>query len=344
MANDTTMILSARGAFYQVSLADASTSSRSVYAVEHLTINPPMTQGQSPILITGVRTQESDIVSRVPCLNNYKVYYSFGQNFGNITVTGEVLLGPTGDVDTMGVAFLRNFFTLFRVSNYEQTIAVNDIDRAYNMFLEGMQIMELDKEFNILPFALFGTMVDPSRTTPPKVNPGTVVLSDVNLDDASLAAALSVVSPEIPTATAPTDTIADQQAAFAAAAANTTPFTNRQFGIQGLTALPDSANPAAIMGLINTAAPANAYNAFQRPGPVPSEYLNMPSAAASTNAFPAPGPAPATYSNTATPSDPATVNAWNRPAPVPAQYLQTTPATNLPPFSGNTGPSTISTL
>ena len=65
------------------------------------------------------------------------------------------------------------------------------------MFLEGLQIMEVDKEYHVLPFALFGTQIDLSRTAPPNINPKSVVLSDVNLDNSSLAKALAVTQPGI---------------------------------------------------------------------------------------------------------------------------------------------------
>ena len=196
--NNTTMILSARGAFYQVSLAqNAAGASKAFYDVDNLTINPDQTSPQSPILLTGVQFRDSDIVGRVPCLNNYKVYYSFGQNFGDISIAGEVFLGPLGGVKTDGVNRLRNFFAKYRVSVYNKPIMVSIVDKAYYVYLEGLQIMAIDAMFHIMPFVMFGTLVDISRTASSLLNPTTVVLSTQNLTDNTLAKALSVSNQQV---------------------------------------------------------------------------------------------------------------------------------------------------
>jgi hypothetical protein len=197
MADNNTMILSARGAIYQVSLVDASESSVAFSGVEHLTIDPDDRSPFSPILIDGISTSESDIVSRTSCLNNFKVYYSFGQNFGNIAIRGSVLLGPLGHVNTHGVERLMDFFATYRVSVYKKAIKASLLGKAYFLFLEGMEIGDVDTNYHVLPFLLRGTQIDLSRTAPPNINPNTIVLSDVNLDDSSLAAALSVTQTDI---------------------------------------------------------------------------------------------------------------------------------------------------
>ena len=45
------------------------------------------------LLIMSVNPQESDIVAPVVTLENTKILYSFGSNFGNIGISGMLLLG-----------------------------------------------------------------------------------------------------------------------------------------------------------------------------------------------------------------------------------------------------------
>jgi hypothetical protein len=109
----TTAILSARGAFYRVPLSDEAGTG--FYAIEELrdyTTNRSQEWSQyggasytetaqnvdeiSPILITGMELEHQDIVSRMACLDNIKVFYAFGQAFGQAAITGEILLGPLG--------------------------------------------------------------------------------------------------------------------------------------------------------------------------------------------------------------------------------------------------------
>jgi len=312
------MILSARGAFYQVSLLDATNSSKSVYAVDKLTINVDTTSPKSPILIDGIRTRESDIVSRTPCLNNFKVYYSFGQNFGDISVSGVVLLGPMGDVNTDGVKRLRDFFAKYRVSEYQQTIVVNAMDKSYSMFLEGIQIMEVDRDYHVMPFALFGTQVDLSRTAPPNVNPNTVVLADKNLDDKSLAAALNVTQPNVPDNASgnKTTTVADNSgAARTSGIVNNDPLSTIVFPVNGTPSnLPGAAattvqsgtpintlgtppitnaGPMGVLGPIVNPIPADTYSAVKTGSNTPSN-MNAQAAVANWNS---PHPVPTFPSN-----------------------------------------------
>lgn len=262
-ASATTMILSARGAFYQVSLAEnAAGASKGFYDVEFLTYDTEQKSPQSPILINGVQFKDSDIVGRMPCLNNYKVYYSFGQNFGDISISGEVLLGPLGGIKTDGVNRLRDFFAMYRVSVYNKPIVVHIVDKAYLMYLEGLQILPIDREFHILPFMLFGTMLDISRTASGLLNPSSVVLSDVNLDNGSLAAALSVINPQVAsqTTSASGSTVSATPAASSSTVASTT-------AANQAVSNPPTTGPGANPGNYNNP-PANTLSSSPPPGPL----------------------------------------------------------------------------
>ena len=104
-------------------------------------------------------------------MGNIKVFYTLGQNFGNVRIGGEILLGPLGDMQTDGIKFLNEYFNTHRVSVLKKAITVSIGDVAYQVFLTGIAIGEIDKEFHILPFEMIGTLVDAAAGDYNQINP-----------------------------------------------------------------------------------------------------------------------------------------------------------------------------
>lgn len=193
------VILSARGTFYLVKLSD--TYGPGIYAIDELTrevlapntVGPSATQQwaeRSPILLTSVEFNQVDITSQVPCLNNVKVFYSFGQNFGQVVIQGEVLLGPLGDLSYAGVERLVSFFWRNRVSVKRQPVAISVADNAYFVYLTGLRIGQVVADFHIMPFVMFGTLLDITREKASAVNRQGQVITGGSLNEPSLFTAL----------------------------------------------------------------------------------------------------------------------------------------------------------
>lgn len=193
------VILSARGTFYLVKLSD--TYGPGIYAIDELTrevlapnfVGPTASQNwntQSPILLTSIEFNQVDITSQVPCLNNVKVFYSFGQNFGQVVIQGEVLLGPLGNMSYAGVERLVSFFWRNRVSIKRQPIAVSVADNAYFVYLTGLRIGQVVADFHIMPFVMFGTLLDITREKASVVNRQGQVITGGTLNEPSLFNAL----------------------------------------------------------------------------------------------------------------------------------------------------------
>lgn len=112
------------------------------------------------LLIMSVNPQESDIVAPVVTLENTKILYSFGSNFGNITISGMLLLGKSG---TPGQCLktLIDFFEENRVSKKSSSIEVSGPSTGWKVFLTGLAIQEADSNTNTQMFALTGTLAQP---------------------------------------------------------------------------------------------------------------------------------------------------------------------------------------
>lgn len=217
LGDESVMILSARGTFYLVKLA--STYGPGIYAIDELTrsvIAPDFTgqvqdrpgETNSPILLTSIEFNQVDITSQVPCLNNVKVFYSFGQNFGQVVISGEVLLGPLGNLSYDGVNRLVGFFWKHRVSVLKKPVAISVANNSYFVYLTGLRIGQVNADFHILPFVMFGTLLDIEREKANEINASGTVITEGSLDEPSLFDALTAEVPDavrdIPVAKTPT--------------------------------------------------------------------------------------------------------------------------------------------
>jgi len=128
-------------------------------------------QAATPVLIMGIEISQTDIVSAVSCLNNIKVFYTFGQAFGNVVIRGEMLLGPLGSIQSDGVRILNDYFHSQRVSNLKKATTFSVAQTAYKMYMTGLMIGNVDVEFHVLPFVISGVLIDPSNQDSSLLNP-----------------------------------------------------------------------------------------------------------------------------------------------------------------------------
>jgi len=112
------------------------------------------------LLIMSVSPQETDVVSPVVTLENTKILYSFGSNFGNITISGMVLLGKSGSPGK-SLKTIIDFFETRRVSKKSEAVSVMGPSVGWRVFLTGLQIGEADSVNNTQSFQLSGIIAEP---------------------------------------------------------------------------------------------------------------------------------------------------------------------------------------
>lgn len=151
------LIIPCRGNVYRVKPTGTSNQSSGFFRVSGL----PSSYGDNgAVLINGVQTNDDDVVMPVITLENTRVLYSFGANFGSISVSGMILLGIAGSGGA-GLATVTSFFGRHRVSNNKQAITVSGPSTAWRMFLTGLQVQPADPITHIMTFSLVGNIAQP---------------------------------------------------------------------------------------------------------------------------------------------------------------------------------------
>lgn len=145
-----------RGNVYKVNPVEGAGDS-SFYRIEEL--QAPKGPGDA-LLIMSVSPTKSDIVSPVVTLENTKILYSFGSNFGSISISGMLLLGKSG-VPGQCLKVLIDFYEEHRVSKTTSPINVAGPSTAWKVFLTGLQIGEADSTYNTQGFVLSGVIAEP---------------------------------------------------------------------------------------------------------------------------------------------------------------------------------------
>lgn len=125
-------------------------------------MSPPITSDQgSPVFIQSINTLQADIVSPVVTLDGFKILYTFGTNFGNMSIIGDILLGPSTDQAT-GFGNVLSWFEANRVTKLQGPVNVNvPGSQAFKAYIHGLNIGTLDKDLNIQPFVLVGIVAEP---------------------------------------------------------------------------------------------------------------------------------------------------------------------------------------
>jgi hypothetical protein len=112
------------------------------------------------LLINDVNYNPLELIAPKVAIDGSKRIYTFGADFGNVTVNGEVLLGNSCS-NQYAVNQILSFYSSNRVSEKQGSINVNIGNSAIKMFLTGMSIGQANAEFNLLSFGLTGLVAEP---------------------------------------------------------------------------------------------------------------------------------------------------------------------------------------
>lgn len=150
------IMVPARGCVY---VAGKSSGGRGFYA-----LNPPLRGlSDSPILLEGVDSVLQDIVFPVAALDEKKYFYTMGDDFGNVSVSGVVLLGRS---ETKGAAFARvkKYFDANRSIVRKSPITVSCPGNvSLKFYLTSMVISRADPEFHLQFFQMRGVLAEPKK-------------------------------------------------------------------------------------------------------------------------------------------------------------------------------------
>lgn len=141
-----------RGCVYRVDLGAGT--GKCLYELKGLANGTGTT---SFILLTGVELSVRDLVLPVSTTKNFQVLYVFGQDFGNIQVNGEILLGS--DNSTTKVDELIKWFEDNRVGKKTEPSSFSIGNKAFNVYINGLVLGNPDTALNVQPFALVGIQV-----------------------------------------------------------------------------------------------------------------------------------------------------------------------------------------
>lgn len=110
----------------------------------------------SPVLLQSVSIENSIIHTPVVCLNNTRILYVFGKNFGDISVGGMAMLGKGGSGKALSKV----------IQYYEANLTTGDGKKVvkislpgnkhYKFNLLGMRVSEPNSELQYFPFTLIG--------------------------------------------------------------------------------------------------------------------------------------------------------------------------------------------
>lgn len=117
-------------------------------------------EAETVVILTGYQLREQEILGKTACLNDYRVMYSFGKGFGDITINGEALLGAPEQSDSFE-AKLKTFYETNRVSQKPDgalKFSTGEAGETFEFFLVGMSVNGYQPEVEILPFSFTGVL------------------------------------------------------------------------------------------------------------------------------------------------------------------------------------------
>lgn len=114
----------------------------------------------SALLVNSVSLKDQDVVLPVITLENTRILYSFGSDFGDISVSGMLLLGKAGGSSQV-LSKLVDFFQSNRVSKNPSAVSVTGPGTGWNMFLVGLVVQDAEATTHIQPFQLIGKIAAP---------------------------------------------------------------------------------------------------------------------------------------------------------------------------------------
>lgn len=114
----------------------------------------------SQAFITGADFSIGDIIAPGVALDRSKIIAVFGDDWGNATVNGIVLLGEAGVGGGSALTGVIEFFQANRVSKQKKPCGLSlPGNQAYAIFLHRLTVSGVDAEYHIQPFA-FSVAID----------------------------------------------------------------------------------------------------------------------------------------------------------------------------------------
>jgi hypothetical protein len=151
------ILVPCRGNVFRVNPVQGQGGDRGFFDIEGLSAKKG--DGDA-LLINSVAPTENDVVLPVITLENTRILYSFGANFGSINISGTILLGKSGQAG-QSLKTIIDFYKQKRVSNNQSTVKVTGPSASWKVFLIGLQIGEADPQLNMQPFSLAGNIAEP---------------------------------------------------------------------------------------------------------------------------------------------------------------------------------------
>lgn len=129
-------------------------------------LSPGLTGAEgSPVLISGINIDDSDILSPMPTLSNFRVLYSLGPGFGNVRVNLNVLLGSNASGRGAGYRAVSDYFSANRVSATNAPIkAAMPGGSGLKFYLQSINTGDPDPVFNTMPVSLGGVLAGLPQT------------------------------------------------------------------------------------------------------------------------------------------------------------------------------------
>lgn len=151
------ILVPCRGSVYRVNPVQGQAGDRGFFDIEGL--KPKKGDGDA-VLINSVSPNESDVVLPVITLENTRILYSFGANFGDVTISGMILLGKAGSPGT-SLSQVIDFFKQKRVSSNKEAVKVTGPGTNWKVFLTGLTVSDADPVINSQTFAFTGKIAAP---------------------------------------------------------------------------------------------------------------------------------------------------------------------------------------
>lgn len=152
------ILVPCRGNVYKVNPSGEGGGSQGFFSIDGLTgLKGP---GEA-LLINSAMPQENDVVLPVITLENTRILYSFGSNFGDMVVSGVILLGKAGGNGGQALKMLIDFFKENRVSQKQEATKVTGPGVGWEVFLTGLAVSEADAVTHMQPFQLSGKIAEP---------------------------------------------------------------------------------------------------------------------------------------------------------------------------------------
>lgn len=160
MAYDSFEFISSRGCVYKLNPGNNGASSGG-YKLAGL----PEGSANAPILVVNSSITENELILPTSTLDRKKVIYTFGEDYGNVTISGIVFLGsvtqPTEGLTPVIDYFQNNAVT--RNGGDPVNLSVPG-GGGYRVYLRSLRIHDAKPQLNAHGFSIIGIKASPPST------------------------------------------------------------------------------------------------------------------------------------------------------------------------------------